>query len=134
MLLPHNTVIALADGQKFELFRNSGNAAEPRLTPLPAPTLKEHNKDSGGRHYSGARNPQDHLQEEDAHAASVAEWLNEQVLGHKIESLVVIAAPRTLGELRRRYHKQTEQALLHELDKDLAGRKPEEILEALKAK
>ncbi|KPL67455.1 hypothetical protein SZ64_04660 [Erythrobacter sp. SG61-1L] len=134
MLLPHGAVIALADGSKFELYRNSGNEAEPELTALPSPKLDEHNHGSGGRHYSSAGNPQASLQEEDAHAAGVAAWLNSQVLGHKIEKLVVFAAPRTLGELRKHYHKQTEHALLGEFHKDLVGHKPEDILEAMKAK
>ncbi len=133
MLLPHGAIVALADGEKFELYRNSGNEAEPELTPLPAPKLDEHNHGSGGRHYSSAGNPQASLQDEDAHAAGVAAWLNNQVLGHKIDKLVVIAAPRTLGELRKHYHKQTEQALLGEFHKDLLGHKPADILEALKA-
>lgn len=134
MLLPHGAIIALVDGAKFELYRNSGNEAEPELAPLPAVKLDEHNHGSGGRHYSSAGNPQASLQDEDAHAAGVAEWLNSQVLGHKIDKLVVIAAPRTLGELRKHYHKQTEAVLLGEFAKDMAGRKPEDILEALRAK
>ncbi|OJW70651.1 MAG: host cell attachment protein [Sphingomonadales bacterium 63-6] len=134
MLLPHGAIIALVDGAKFELYRNSGNEAEPELAPLPAVKLDEHNHGSGGRHYSSAGNPQDSLQDEDAHAAGVAEWLNSQVLGHKIDKLVVIAAPRTLGELRKHYHKQTEAALLGEFHKDLVGRQPTEIIEALRAK
>ncbi|HSG33485.1 MAG TPA: host attachment protein [Sphingomonadaceae bacterium] len=127
-------MIALVDGKKFELFRNSGNEMEPRLEALPAPKLDEHDKSSGTHHYSSAGNPQAHLLEEDAHAAAVAAWLNHEVLGHKIEHLVVIAAPRTLGELRRHYHKQTQHALLGELSKDLAGKSGPEIVEALRAK
>lgn len=134
MLLPHGAVIALVDGQKFELFRNRGNEAEPDLEPLPAPTLDEHNKAAGAHHYSSSGNPQAHLLEEDAHAAAVAQWLNGQVLGHKIETLVVIAAPRTLGELRKHYHKQTEHALHGELSKDLIGKPGPEIVAALRSK
>lgn len=134
MLLPHGTVVALIDGQKFELFRNNGNEAEPELVAMESPKLDEHNRGSGGHHYSSAGNPQSHLLEEDAHAAGVASWLNGQVLGHKIEHLVVIAAPRTLGELRKHYHKQLELTLVGEVPKDLAGRKGPEIIEALRAK
>ena len=61
-------------------------------------------------------------------------WLNAQVLGHKIEHLVLIAAPRTLGEMRRHYHKQLEGVLMGELAKDLSGRKGPEILAALRGK
>lgn len=131
MLIPHGTVIALVDGAKFELYRNTGNETGPRLDAIAPPRLSQHNKGAGAHHYSSSGNPTGHLLDEDAHAAAVADWLNGQVLGHKIDRLVVIAAPRTLGELRRHYHKQLEHVLERELAKDLIGHKPEEIIAAL---
>lgn len=131
MLLPHGTVIALADGENFELYRNSGNEAEPRLAPLPVPALDSRNH-SGVGHRSSNGNHADTLVAEDAHAAAIVQWLNGEVLGHRIEALVIIAPPRTLGEMRRHYHGQTAKAVLKELAKDLIGRKPPEILAALR--
>jgi len=134
MLLAHGTLIALVDGKQFELFRNAGNEAEPDLASMETPKLDEHNKGSGAHHYSSSGNPTGHLLDEDAHAAAVAGWLNQQVLDHKIEHLVVIAAPRTLGELRRHYHKQLENVLQGELSKDLIGKQGPEIIAALRGK
>ena len=134
MLLAHGTVIALVDGKQFELYRNAGNEASPELTAMPTPKLDEHNKGAGAHHYSSSGNPTGHLLDEDAHAAAVADWLNQQVLGHKIEHLVVIAAPRTLGELRRHYHKQLQHVLQGELSKDLIGKQAPDILAALRGK
>jgi protein required for attachment to host cells len=133
MLLPHGAVIALIDGHKFELYRNAGNEAEPELDPQPAPQL-DLNNHSGGSHRSSTGNHADSLVAEDAHAIAAATWLNGQVLGHKIEDLVVIAAPRTLGELRKHYHKLTQRALRKEVSKDLVGKPPETILAALREK
>lgn len=133
MLLPHGTLIALVDGERFELYRNSGNEAHPELAVIDTPKLDEQNKGSGNRHYSSAGNPQASLLNEDAHAAAVTEWLNGQALAHKLEALVVIAAPRTLGEMRKHYHKQLEATLLGELSKDLVGRTGPDIIDALKA-
>jgi len=133
MLLPHGTVIALVDGAHFELFRNAGNEAEPDLVAMDAPKLDSHNH-SGGGHRSVPGNHADSQVAEDAHATAAVNWLNSQVLGHKIEHLVVIAAPRTLGEMRRHYHKQTEQVILKEVHKDLAGKPPASILSALREK
>lgn len=133
MLLPHGAVIALVDGKKFELYRNSGDEAEPELSAIEAPKLDSHNH-SGTGHHSSAGNHADRLVDEDAHAAAAAAWLNGQVLGHKIKDLVVFAPPRTLGELRKHYHKFTERALLKEYHKDLVGRKPTEIVAALREK
>lgn len=130
MLLPHGTVIALVDGKNFKLLRNQGTDAEPKLTDLPSPKLDTHNH-SGGSHHSSTGNHVGNLVDEDAHAAAAAHWLNAEVVGHRIKDLIVIAAPRTLGELRRHYHKQTEQALLKEVSKDLIGKQPAEILAAL---
>lgn len=134
MLLPHGAFVAVVDGQKLELYRNSGSESAPELAPMTAPKLDENNKESGSRHFSSAANPSRRQLDEDSHAAAVAVWLNEQVLGQKIERLVVVAAPRALGELRRRYSKQLDAALIGELDKELIGRSAEEVLAALQGK
>jgi protein required for attachment to host cells len=133
MLLPHGAVIALVDGHKFELYRNSGDEAQPELDALPAPRLDTHNH-SGGSHKSSAGNHADSLVAEDAHAIAAVTWLNGQILGGKIKDLVVFAAPRTLGELRKHYHKMTERALRKEVSKDLVGKPPASILAALREK
>lgn len=132
MLLPHGTVVAVVDGSKLDLFRNAGNEAAPELAPMASPKLDEHSKDAGARHHSSSANPTGHQLGEDAHAAAVGDWLNGEVLARRIEHLVVVAAPRTLGELRRRYSKTMQAALVGELHKDLAGRSGKDILEALK--
>ena len=126
MLLPHGTIVALVDGKNFELFRNAGNEAEPELVSEAAPKLDSHNH-SGASHHSPS-----HVSE-DAHAIAAVDWLNSQVLGHKLDNLVVVATPRTLGELRKHYHKQLEAKLIGEIHKDLTGRQGREILEALRA-
>lgn len=133
MLLPHGTVIALVDGKTFELYRNAGDEADPELTAMDSPRLDSHNH-SAGSHHSSSGNHAGHQVDEDAHAIAAVNWLNSQVLGHKIEQLVVFAPPRTLGEMRRHYHKQTERAVLKEFHKDLTGKQPAEIIAALRAK
>lgn len=133
MLLPHGTVIALVDGKNFELYRNTGDEAEPELTVLDSPKLDSHNH-SGAGHRSSPGNHADRQVEEDAHAIAAVEWLNSQVLGHKIEKLVLFAPPRTLGEVRKHYHKQTEHAVLKEVSKDMVGKPAADILGALREK
>ena len=44
---------------------------------------------------------------------------------------MIIAAPRTLGELRKHYHKALTALLRHELPKDLTGHSADEIAKAL---
>lgn len=131
MLLPHGAVIALVDGERFELYRNAGDEADPELEAVESPKLDTHNH-SGGSHRSSAGNHADTLVSEDAHAAAVATWLNGQVLANRIDKLVVMAAPRTLGELRKHYHKMTGRALLKEYHKDLVGKPKASIITALR--
>ncbi|MEJ0023964.1 MAG: host attachment protein [Alphaproteobacteria bacterium] len=133
MLLPHGTVIALVDGKKLELYRNIGDATAPDLLPVEPPGLDEQNRNAGARHVSSAANPPGHQIEEDSHAAAAADWLGHQVSERQIAHLVIIAAPRTLGEMRRRYHKSLEAALIAEVHKDLNGSSAAEIVDALKA-
>jgi protein required for attachment to host cells len=131
MLLPHGAIVAVVDGKRLELYRNGGNEATPVLAPLTSPKLDEHNKAAGAHHLSSSANPAKSQLGEDAHAAAVATWLNQQVAARSIEHLVVIAAPRTLGELRRHYAKALEGALIGELHKDLMGRGAHDVLQAL---
>lgn len=131
MLLPHGTLIALVDGHRLELYRNAGDEAAPDLTPLDAPKLNSANH-SGGSHRSSTGNHADSLVSEDAHAAAAAEWLNDQVLTHKIKDIVLFAAPRTLGELRKHLRTGTEQAIRKQYDKDLVGRPAAAVLSALR--
>ena len=133
MLLPHGTVVALIDGKSFTLFRNDGNEAAPDLQLTPSPKLDAHNH-SAGSHHSSSGNHAGTLVAEDAHAIAVVNWLNQEVIGHRIEHLVIVSPPRTIGELRKHYHKLTEKALVGELTKDLAGRNGTEVLAALRGK
>ena len=121
MQLPKGTTVAVADGVTLHLYRNAGDEVHPKLTALPPATLGQVNRSSGDRHYSSSANPNDSQQREAGFAAATAAWLNEQALAGKIEHLYVIAAPKTLGELRRHYHKALESKLLGELAKDLTG-------------
>lgn len=131
MLLPHGVVIALVDGQNFRLLRNAGTEAAPQLIEMEAPTIDSRNH-SGAGHRSSPGNHADALVAEDAHAMAVTAWLNGEVLERRIEYIVVIAAPRTLGEMRHHYHKVTERALLREMAKDMADAREPEIIAALK--
>jgi protein required for attachment to host cells len=72
-----------------------------------------------------------HQQEEDRFAAETAEMLKQRALKNEFESLIIIAPPKTLGELRKHYHKTVEDRLVGELAKDLTGHPVPEIEAAL---
>ena len=131
MKLPKNAVVAVADGETLNLFRNTSDEGSPSLTALPDADVSTTNKGSGSRHQSSSANPSDSQQEEDGFAAGVAALLNKRVLDGKIDDLVVIAASRTLGELRKHYHKSLEAKLTGEIAKDLTGHNVADITKAI---
>ena len=121
MKIPKGAVVAVADGEILNLYRNDGEESSPKLSALQDAVISTENKGSGGRHQSSSANPSDSQQDEDSFAAGTAEMLNKRVLDGKIEALVIVAAPRTLGELRKHYHKALSAILVGELAKDLTG-------------
>jgi protein required for attachment to host cells len=131
MLLPTGATVAVADGEKLSLFRNTGDEANPKLAALPSPDIATDNKGTGGRHHSSSANPGESQQSEDNFAAGTADMLNSQVLTGKIKHLVVIAAPRTLGELRKHYHQKLSAVLMCEIAKDLTGHAIPDIEKAI---
>ena len=133
MQLPNQTVVAVADGAKLSLFQNEGDAANVKLRAIPADHIDSSKISSGARHVSSAANPDDSQQEEDGFSGGIADMLNKQVLDGKIKNLVIVAAPRTLGEMRKGYHKSLSDVLIGELDKDLTGHSLQEIERALAA-
>ncbi len=133
MLLPKNATVAVANGEKLALFRNAGNEREMKLVAMPLPEIDTSNRSGGVRHQSSPGNPNDSQVEEDGFAAGVAGALNKQALTNKLTNVVVIAAPRTLGELRKHYHKELQSNLLAEVPKDLTGHPIPDIEKALMA-
>ena len=131
MELPSNTIIAVADGEKLSLFQNKGDAANVKLTAMASAEVDSSKISSGARHSSSSANPDDSQQNEDGFSIGVVDMLNKQVLDGKIKSLVIIAAPRTLGEMRKSYHKSLTAVLIGELDKDLTGHSVQDIEKAL---
>jgi len=131
MKLPKGALVAVCDGAKLSLFKNTGDEAQPSLTALNTPAVDDDNMGSGGRHQSSAANPDDSTQNEDAYAAGIAALLNKRALSGGMDHLVVIAAPRTLGELRKHWHKALKSKLVGELAKDLTGSSTADIEAAI---
>ena len=127
MQLAHGTIVAVADGTKFTLYRNGGSDAAPALTAIGAPGVGDHKSDAGTRHHGGSANPSDRQIDEDDYAAATAGVLNTMALTNEIDALVVIAPPKTLGELRRHWHKVTAGKIVAEVGKEMTGASVAEI-------
>ncbi len=146
MQVPHNTFVVVADGQKMLFFRNEGDAEYLKLemerkevqdnpadrdqkTSEPGRTFDA----SGGAGRSAYEETDFHQLGEDRFAAETAAILKERALRNEFESLIIVAPPRTLGELRKYYHKEVEKRLTGEIAKDLTGHPVPEIEKILSA-
>jgi protein required for attachment to host cells len=89
----------------------------------------------GGAQFAPSRGSMEetdfHQLEEDRFAADAADLLKRRALANDFESLIVVAPPKTLGELRKHYHKEVSQRLTGELSKDLTGHTIPDIEQAL---
>jgi protein required for attachment to host cells len=145
MQLPHNAAVLVADGRKLLFLRNEGDDAYPNLVVEQAemhlsPADHDQKSDSPGRAASsvgGGRSTMDetdfHQLEEDRFAAEAADLLRHRVLAHDVESLIIVAPPHTLGEMRKHYHSEVSARIVGEIDKDLTGRPIPAIESAIKA-
>lgn len=108
MNIPHNAQVAIANGEKFLLLRNTGQPLEPRLERIDDLDLLLTNFSAGVRHQdpAGQRSGSTDI-DELAHGAAIAEWLNNRALKNELGPIVVAADPRTLGQIRQHYHKET---------------------------
>ncbi|MFF0924136.1 host attachment family protein [Rhizobium leguminosarum] len=131
MILPQGTVVAVTDGEKLDLYRNNGSGTELGLSLIPGVSIVDEAKGSGGRHGSTSANPDESQLAEDGFSAGIAQYLNKQVLEGEIEHLAIISAPRSLGELRKHYHKFLAAKLLLEIPKELTGHSVEDIEKAV---
>lgn len=133
MQVPHNSFVLVADGQKMLFFRNEGDNDYPNLT-VDTKTVQDNppdreqgtdepgrRMDSNGLQRSAMSETDFHQLEEDRFAAEAAEMLRHRALHNNFDSLIVVAPPKTLGELRKHYHKEVEKRLIGEIAKDLTG-------------
>ena len=148
MQVPHDGYVLVADGQKMLFFRNEGDAMRPNLEVVSAAEQKnvkttDQGSDEPGRSAAGgaarsvgmtakagrsAYSETDfHKLEEERFAADAAEMLKQRALANEYESLLIVAPPTTLGELRRHYHTEVQRRLLGEIPKDLTNHPVDEI-------
>ena len=145
MQVPHNSFVVVADGAKMLFFRNQGDAeflkleVERKREQEDRPD-RDWKTDEPGRAFSSVSSGRSayeetdfHQLEEDRFAADTAELLKKRALQNDFEALIIVAPPRTLGELRKHYHKEVEKRLAGEIAKDLTGHPVEEIEKIISA-
>jgi protein required for attachment to host cells len=146
MQVPHNSFVVIADGKKMLFFRNEGDSEFPKLEverkrETSDAADRDQKTDTAGRApsapagagYSSYQEADYHQLEENRFAAETAEMLRKRALRNEFESLIIVAPPKTLGELRKHYHKEVEKRLTGEIAKDLTGHPVIEIEKILKS-
>ncbi|HEX9946949.1 MAG TPA: host attachment family protein [Allosphingosinicella sp.] len=146
MQVPHNSFVVVADGKKMLFFRNEGDSEYPKLEverkrEQENPADRDQRTDSPGRTFdasggagrSAYQETDFHQLEEERFAAETADLLKKRALRNDFDSLIIVAPPKTLGELRKHYHKEVEKRLAGEIAKDLTGHPVTEIEKILLA-
>lgn len=127
--IPKNALIVIADGRKAILLRNHGSGGEVSLKEERRLSPKDLRDDGP----SGSR-PEDQTPrqtDEATFAKQLANTLRTMKLSGAYESLVLVADPQTLGQLRDTMHKEVEASLVLTLAKDLTNHSVAEIAKAL---
>ena len=152
MQIPNNGYVLVADGRKMLFFRNQGDEAYPNLEVVTAteqknPKTSEQGTDkpgrgftaggahragnisslSGANHRSAYSQTDFHTLEETRFAEDAADMLKQRALANEYESLLIVAPPSTLGDLRKHYHKEVEKRLVGEIAKDLTNHPVDQI-------
>lgn len=143
MDIPHKAWVLVADGERFVVFENHGDADLLDLRTVGAEAISNppdrlQGSDRPGRLSDNGVNQKSSVAETDWHviekvhfAERAAGLLKDWALRKRFDDLVVIADPRTLGTLRKHYHAAVSNKVRAEIDKDFTHLPVNEIETAL---
>ena len=134
MKIDHDALVMVVDGGKMLLFRNEGDGEFPKLQVEEAveqdnPADREQATDgptqgrggSAGLARGAIEKASYHDLNEDIFAKEAVMLLNKRALSSDYEKLIIVAPARTLGTMRKHYHKELESRLVGEIAKDLTS-------------
>ncbi len=134
MSIPHNALILVVDGTNMLFFRNIGHGQQIELE-TESHNHREDRKDreiksdapgtmgqSAGHGRPAMQETDFHQQDEDRYAADAADQLRMRALAGDFDALVIVAPPKTLGELRKHLHPEVEKRVVMELAKEMTNR------------
>jgi protein required for attachment to host cells len=145
MRVPHNSFVMVADGRKMLFFRNDGdvdllNLQVVSMAEKENPFNRDQMSDAPGRAFASVGSGRSayestdfHELEESRFAVETAAILKRGAMEGAYEKLIVVAPPKTLGELRKHYHKEVANRLVAEIPKDLTGHPVAEIEKIISA-
>jgi protein required for attachment to host cells len=134
MPLANNTLVLVTDGRKTLFLRNEGDQnqidlrteahdervdLDDREMRTDAPGTVQQ---SAGYGHSTYEETDFKRQEEERWAHLAADEVNRRVLAGDFEELAIIAPPKTLGQIRKKLHKEAERRVVCEIPKEMAWR------------
>jgi protein required for attachment to host cells len=133
------TWIVAADSSRARILQVAGREQLVEVENLMNPEGRLHNReintDAKGR-FAGPDRPGGHSSDDEERtvehynelfAKRVAGYLDKARNDQRYERLVLVAAPKILGQLRKELGKEVEKLVVDELDKDLAWLNAREI-------
>ena len=126
----------VADDHVAKIFRKNGRRLECLGLVMPAKTSATPTNKSVGRVISGARGTIHHkyeprvtqrYQQNISFTRDLAQWLEKTYDDGAFDKLIIAAAPRMLGNLRKASTSNLRTAIISEINKDLTGH-PEDAL------
>ena len=138
MKLAHDTWVIIADGAKYLVLRNHGDDQFIDLrvvakAEIDNPAARDLSSDKPGRMpddghgYSALQETDWHVVEKQRFAKNLGEKLEKWSAKDRFQKLVIVADPKTLGELRTTLGGGIRQKLVAEIDKNLTNMPIEKI-------
>jgi len=133
MRIPHKAWIVVGDGERALFMENRGDPDHPDFHVLRTmehenPPTRDQGTDQPGRyndgpnvHRSAVEETDWHQIEKDRFAHEIAERLYKAAHRGDYDSLVIVAPPRVLGELRSTIHVEVADRIVGTVDKTLTG-------------
>ena len=134
MKIEHDAWVVLADGRKALFAQNVGTPFEPKLARRKVmeaernPPNREHGTDRPGRSHDRTSPGRSAVEQTDWHARAETEFvktvaaaLDNLCRGEDVRSLVLVAAPRALADLRPALTPAVRGRIAGEVDKDLTN-------------
>jgi protein required for attachment to host cells len=132
LIIPHDAYVFVGDGRKALVLRNVGSAAAPHLetervfVDQKNPSTHEQGSDRPGSSHSSVGPRRSSVTQTDWHdleehkfAHDVASTLGRIVRERKVKTLIVVAPPRALADLRKAFADEVKSKIVAEIDNDL---------------
>lgn len=132
MLLRKESLVVAVDGTRMSIFKNIGEAFDPELKLIeeyrnPSQRTSQLGTDRPGRAFQSKSSrratyePTDFQQQEEDDFVIGAARKIEEMASDSREGLVLVAAPRALGLIRKNLSPATSARLLAEIPKDFGA-------------